>query len=606
MPTSTLSRSSLSVYPIPDYVLIADDRALAQHLEPIQDAPIFGLDCETTGLDPQSDRIRLVQIAVPNSPVLLIDLPAIPREKRKPLKRLLSSSALKLGHNLKFEWEFLTMAGLSLTEPLFDTQLAYRTWTAGLKLSLSLKSVAQKLLKVNLDKSEQQSDFARERLSDRQLRYAAIDAAILLDLYPILMAKLKRSKLLPVAQLEFQCIPATAQMELNGMRLDLNLWQTYGASLERQREAALAQVKQLRVAGKTQLSLLPAFTDTINPNSPQQLLAALRAIGVPVASTSQKDLVPLAQDFPVIQALLDYRGLSKITSTFSTSLPAHLHPHTGRLHANWYQYGARSGRFSCKNPPLQTIPRNKAARRCFVAAEGYQILKADYSQIELRIVAKLSGDARLNRAYRLGEDIHLLTASLITGLSITDILADPEELDRLRQLAKAVNFGLIYGMGAAKLQTYAETKYGVIMTIEEASKFRKRFFEVYPGVKRWHDAIRGAIYSQGIQESRTLLGRRRRWRSKPRLNELFNHPVQGLNADITKTALVRLLKPLLSTGAKLIGTLHDEILLECPIAAVERASQILQQCMLAAAQQFLDPVPVVVEVRSAGSWGGEA
>jgi DNA polymerase I len=590
--------ATLRHYKSPSYIWIDDGQTLATYLKQIKDAQIIGLDCETSGLDPHSDYIRLIQIAVPDYPVLLIDLPAIPISDRTPLKRLLNGAALKLGHNLKFEWQFLTQAGLELSEPLFDTQLAYRTWTAGLKLSLSLQSLARKLLNVKLDKQLQRSDFSGE-LSPKQLRYAAIDAAILLDLYPILSNKLKRSKLLQVAQLEFQCIPATAQMELNGMLMDLSLWQTYGASLERQRDDALAQVKQLRIAGKTQLSLLPELTDTINPNSHQQLLPALRAIGAPIKSTSQKDLVPLAKQFPVIQALLDYRKLSKITSTFNTSLPAHVHPITGRLHANWYQYGARSGRFSCKNPPLQTIPRHKAARQCFVAPKGHQIIKADFSQIELRIVAKLSGDTRLNRAYRLGEDIHRLTASLVTGKPVESITEED------RRLAKAINFGLIYGMGAAKLQTYAEMKYGVIMTLEEASLFSKRFFAAYPGVKRWHDLIRRTVYSRGIQESRTLFGRRRRWKNNPRLSELFNHPVQGLNADMTKMALVGLVRALANTGASLIGMLHDEILLECPTGEVDRVSQLLQSCMVNAAQRFLDPIPVVINICVSSSWGGD-
>lgn len=588
--------ATLRHYRPPNYIWIDDGQTLATHLKQIKDAQIVGLDCETSGLDPHTDYIRLIQIATSNYPVLLIDLPTIAIDDHAPLKRLLNGSALKLGHNLKFEWQFLTQAGLGLSEPLFDTQLAYRTWTAGLKLSLSLQSLARKLLNVKLDKQLQRSDFSGE-LSLKQLRYAAIDAAILLDLYPILSDKLRRSKLLQVAQLEFQCIPATAQMELNGMLLDLSLWQTYGASLEQQRDKALAQVKQLRIVGKAQLSLLPELTDTINPNSHQQLLPALRAIGAPVNSTSQKDLVPLAKQFPVIQALLDYRKLSKITSTFNTSLPAHVHPLTGRLHANWYQYGARSGRFSCKNPPLQTIPRHKTARQCFVAAKGSQIIKADFSQIELRIVAKLSGDARLNRAYRLGEDIHRLTASLVTGKPVEDITEED------RRLAKAINFGLIYGMGAAKLQTYAEMKYGVIMTLEEARLFSKRFFAAYPGVKRWHDRIRRTVYSQGIQESRTLFGRRRRWKNKPRLSELFNHPVQGLNADITKMALVGLVRALANTGASLIGMLHDEILLECPTGEVARVSQLLQSCMVDAAQRFLDPIPVMINICVSSSWG---
>ncbi len=526
---------------------------------------------------------------------MLIDLPQIAPCDRHPLQQLLSSPVLKITHNGKFDWQFLAQAGLQPAPPFFDTQLAYRVLTAGLKTSLSLQTLAQKLLNIELDKTQQVSDWSQP-LTSKQLQYAALDAAILLKLYPILVKKLERSQLLKIAQLEFHCMPAVAQMELNGMLLDLSRWKRLGAKLESDRDVALHQLSQLRIAGNAQMSLLPEMTDTINPNSPQQVLAALQAFGIPVNSTNQKELVPLAKQYPVIRALLDYRHLSKITATFADSLPKHIHPVTARIHPTYYQLGARSGRFSCRNPPLQTIPRDAAARTCFIAAPDYRIVRADYSQIELRIVARLSGDARMQRAYRKGEDLHRLTAALVTGKAI-DAVSEED-----RRLAKAINFGLIYGMGAAKLQSYAETKYGVTLSLEEAKAFRKRFFEAYTGIAEWHETIKRS-YIRGIKESRTLAGRRRRWADKPRLAELLNHPVQGLNADITKLALVKLGKALVDTGTKLICTVHDEILLECPDAETKYVSDLLHRCMIAAAQKFLHPIPVLVDVKVSASWG---
>ncbi|HIK08765.1 MAG TPA: bifunctional 3'-5' exonuclease/DNA polymerase, partial [Oscillatoriaceae cyanobacterium M33_DOE_052] len=540
--------------------------------ESLEQFSAIGLDCETTGLDPHIHTIRLIQLAVPDQPVMLIDLSQIVSCDRHPLQQLLSSPVLKITHNGKFDWQFLAQAGLQPAPPFFDTQLAYRVLTAGLKTSLSLQTLAQKLLNIELDKTQQVSDWSQP-LTSKQLQYAALDAAILLKLYPILVKKLERSHLLKIAQLEFHCMPAVAQMELNGMLLDLSRWKRLGAKLESDRDVALHQLSQLRIAGNAQMSLLPEMTDTINPNSPQQVLAALQAFGIPVNSTNQKELVPLAKQYPVIRALLDYRHLSKITATFADSLPKHIHPVTARIHPTYYQLGARSGRFSCRNPPLQTIPRDAAARTCFVAAPGYRIVRADYSQIELRIVARLSGDAQMQRAYRRGEDLHRLTAALVTGKAI-DAVSEED-----RRLAKAINFGLIYGMGAAKLQSYAEMKYGVTLSLEEAKAFRKRFFEVYTGVAEWHETIKRS-YIRGTKQSRTLAGRRRRWAGKPRLAELLNHPVQGLNADITKLALVKLNKVLVGTGAKLICTVHDEILLESPVAKAKYISYLLRRCMV--------------------------
>lgn len=564
--------------------------------ESLEDSPILGLDCETTGLDPHSDTLRLIQVAVPHQPVILIDLFHMAPCDRTPLRQLLSRPTLKVTHNGKFDWQFLAQAGLQPAGPFFDTQLAYRVLTAGLKTGLSLQTLSQKLLNVALDKTQQVSDW-RKPLTSKQLQYAALDATVLLELYPILLKRLKRSHLLKIAQLEFHCLPAVAQMELNGMLLDLSRWQTLGAKLERDRDAALHQVRQLQ-AGKAQMSLLPEMTDAINPNSPQQVLAALQAIGIPINSTSQKELVPLAKQYPIIQSLLDYRHLAKITATFADTLPQHIHPVTGRIHPTYYQLGARSGRFSCRNPPLQTIPREAGVRTCFVAAPSDRIVRGDYSQAELRIVARLSGDARMQRAYRQGEDLHRLTAALVTGKAITQV----NEEDR--RLAKAINFGLIYGMGVAKLQSYAETKYGVELSLEQAKVFRNRFFEAYAGVAVWHETIR-RNYIRGAKESRTLAGRRRRWAEQPRLAELLNHPVQGLNADITKLALVKLIKVLADTEAKLIGTVHDEILLECPAAEVEPVSLLLHRCMRVAAQKFLRPIPVVVDIKVSASWGGD-
>ena len=283
------------------YRLITSNEELETALCSLKQSPILGLDCETTGLDPHTHTIRLIQIAAPNQPVLLIDLPQIAPCDRCLLQQFLSKPALKITHNGKFDWQFLTKAELQPSNPFFDTQLAYRVLTAGLKTSLSLQTLAQKLLHIELDKTHQVSDWSKP-LTSKQLQYAALDAAILLKLYPILVKKLERSQLLKIAQLEFHCMPAVAQMELNGMLLDLSRWQTLGAKLESDRDTALHRVRELRVVGNAQMSLLPEMTDAINPNSPQQVLAALQAAGIPANSTNQRELVPLAKQYPVIQA----------------------------------------------------------------------------------------------------------------------------------------------------------------------------------------------------------------------------------------------------------------------------------------------------------------
>lgn len=583
------------------YQLLNSGSELELALKPFQQASCFGLDCETAfGIDPYRAKVRLVQLAIPDMPVAIVDLFAIAPTDLGPLRSLLAGNALKVGHNLKFDWLMLTRAGLSPSKPFFDTYLAYRVLTAGLKRTSSLEAVADKLLKVKLDKAQQVSDWSGE-LSRTQLQYAATDAAILLPLCEVLHRQLYSAELWQTAKLEFACLPAVASMELNGMLLDREQWGILGEKLATKRDSLLRELNsQLhRPNPHKQISLLPEFTDTINPRSPKQVLAALQEKGIPVTSTNSQHLIPLQGEYPVIQALLEYRSLSARINTFSLGLPEHIHPITGRIHPNWFQIGARSGRFSCREPNLTNIPRDKETRQCFKAAPAYVLLKADYSQIELRIMAKVSGDFRMVKAYSQGEDLHSLTASLVLGKLLAEITIED------RQLGKIINFGLIYGMGVRKFKLMAQAEHGVILTVEQTSYFRKKFFESYTGIKQFHAKVRSA-WSRGIRESRTVLGRRRLWSkdTKPLLNEMLNNPIQGVSADITKLALAILFKPLSRTGARLVCVVHDEILIECPLEKVSSVKAMLEKCMVRAGNKFLSPIPCQVEINVIESWGG--
>ncbi len=607
------------LYPNAAYRYLTNDHDLAAALKTINLKQLkrFGLDCETTGLDPHRDRVRLVQIAIEHQPTWVIDLFDLSNRGRQWLQALLSSPACKIGHSLKFEWKMLYSEGLTLAGPFFDTHLAYAALTAGLNTSRSLSAVVHKLLGLTLDKREQTSDFSQPELTPKQLQYAANDAAVLLDLGPVLRRELQlqqpktsqpkrrpAANLLTIARLESGCVPITAQMELKGFKLSLGRWRDYKHTLEAQRKDAFTELQQL-TPPTAQQSLFPEI-HAINPNSHQQLLAALQAIGVPAASTSQRDLIPWAKHFPVIQALFVWRRLEKLSGTFDVHLPKYLHPITRRLHPSWFQYGARSGRYSCKDPALQVIPRTLEARRCFIAEPGNVLIKADFSQIELRIIAKLSGDLRLQTAYQNGEDIHQLTVSLITGRPIEQVSVEE------RRLGKAINFGLVYGMGAAKLQSESLLKYDVSMTLEEAKAFIQRFFAAYPGIQRWHLSIKQQ-FNHNVNESWTLVGRRRLWAGKPKLNALINHPVQGLCADIIKLAGLKLNRALMDYPpispdslqyVWFVALAHDEIVLECQKAIAPAIANLLKHCMVSAGTQLLKPTPVEVDLHIGDSWAG--
>jgi DNA polymerase I len=247
---------------------------------------------------------------------------------------------------------------------------------------------------------------------------------------------------------------------------------------------------------------------------------------------------------------------------------------------------------SCGGPNIQQIPRDKHFRACFSASEGNKLVIADYSQIELRVVAEISRDERMINAYRNGEDLHRLTASLISGKPIEEVTKGE------RQSAKAMNFGLVFAMGAKGLQTYAKETYDVDMTLEEAEQFRNGFFRAYHGVAAWHKRLK----NNPPMQSRTVAGRKHVYGGQGGLSGLCNTPVQGSAADIIKNALGRLVDRLGSTKTKIVAVVHDEIVLETGWEQAEEVARILKETMENAGAEYLRLVPLLAEVQVAESW----
>jgi DNA polymerase-1 len=456
-----------------------------------------------------------------------------------------------------------------------------------------LADVVRHFLHAELDKELQGSDWNGE-LTPEQLQYAATDAAVLLRLREVLLPALQAAGLAEAAILEWQCLPAVAEMELSGIGVDQAHLTTLGQQLDLEATQAAATLTALlqAIPSVEQGALFTAPPEVINIDSPSQVLTALQRLGVPVESTSQWELRSLAEAFPVIQELLAYRHAKKAL-TLASSLATHIHPTTGRVHATYWQLGAATGRFSCSDPNLQQMPRTAVFRRCFMAPPGSKLVIADYSQIELRVMAELSGDPRMLAAYQAGEDLHTLTAALLLDKAMD--LVTPAE----RQAAKAVNFGLIYAMGAEGLRAYAQHSYEVTLTLEQAQSFREHFFAAYTGVAEWQQQIREAM---PLTESRTLSGRRRQWVEPPRIAALYNTPVQGGAADIIKRALGLLPQALQGTGAVIVVAIHDEILVEVLENRAPEVASILKTTMEQAGQTYLSRVPVVADVRIASSW----
>jgi DNA polymerase-1 len=298
-------------------------------------------------------------------------------------------------------------------------------------------------------------------------------------------------------------------------------------------------------------------------------------------------------DHPLASLLRDYRAAKKLATTYGAGWLKGGYC-DGRVYANWWQLGAGSGRMACSNPNLQNLPRDQQYRQCFAAPPGRVLVKADYSQIELRIAAKIANETNMIEAYRRGDDLHVLTARQVVGNN---------EISKAdRQLAKAVNFGLLYGMGARGFRVYARTKYGVELTEEQAQQYRSAFFKAYPGLAAWHRKV-GRTEKRPI-ETRTLAGRR--VLNVSGFNEKLNTPVQGTGADGLKRALGLLWERRgKCPGAAPVLVVHDEIVIECDQSQADDAAVWLKQAMLDGMTSLIDPVPVEVEVSIARTWAGD-
>jgi len=575
------------------YIKIMSKQDIMPHLPAIGQAKILAVDTETTGLNPHDHKLRLIQIAIAGLPVFVIDCFSFFPEGVETIKTILESRAVKIFQNAKFDLQFFMKLQI-FPHPIFDTMLAGQLLrTSGGASRASLAALAQHYLNETISKDEQKSNW-NGKLSESQLAYAAHDADILLRLREAMVAQIYENNLSEIAIIEFSCVSAIAQTEFAGINLDTASWRDLLANTEKERDKALDTLYTYTEKPMTQMNLLGE--DVVmghNFDSNPFVLKLLHANGINVASTSKQDLA-LHINSPLVRVISSYCKAAKSLSGFLTPMLAMIHPKTGRLHPRYGQIGAWSGRMSCSNPNIQQIPRSKAFRACFKAMPGAKLIAADYSQIELRVAAEITGDTRMIKAYQNGEDLHNLTASLMLAKPV-DAITKQE-----RQAAKAVNFGLIYAMGAAGLKQYSLQSYGVDMTIEQAEDFRGRFFKAYTSIARWHSSLKKSPPT----ESRTLSGRKFVFSSDAGLSGLCNAPVQGTAADITKKALGLLAQRLKGTSAYIVGIVHDEILLETLSQNVGEVAKLLKSTMEEAGASILKHVPCKADVNIADSWGG--
>jgi len=596
-----------------DYDIVTSQQALDGWLERLRAAQLFAFDTETTSLDYMEARIVGVSFALEPGRAAYVPLAhdylGAPSQLDRDavlaqLQPLLEDEhRAKVGQNLKYDASVLANHGITLRGIRFDTMLeSYvldSTATRHDMDSLALKYLGHKTIHFEdiAGKGAKQLTFNQIKLEEAG-PYAAEDADITLRLHRTLWPRLAEQPgpARVFADIEMPLVPLLSRIERQGALISREL--LAAQSVELGERLAELEGRAHELAG-----------EVFNLGSPKQLGEILfEKLGLPVikktptgaASTAEEVLAELALDYPLPHLLLEHRSLSKLKSTYTDKLPDMINPRTGRVHTSYHQAVAATGRLSSSDPNLQNIPirteEGRRIRRAFIAPRGYRIVAADYSQIELRIMAHLSADAGLLKAFREGQDVHRATAAEVFEVDLDEVSGDQ------RRKAKAINFGLIYGMSAFGLARQLH------LGRKEAQQYIERYFERYPGVQQYMDRTRALAREQGYVE--TLFGRRLHLPQINARNKMLaqaaertaiNAPMQGTAADIIKLAMLAVDSWLQQAAppARMIMQVHDELVFEVAAGDVDAVSEKICGLMSDAAELA---VPLLVEAGSGANW----
>ena len=595
------------------YETVTSWEQLERWLAALRAAPLFAFDTETTSLDYMKAEIVGVSFCIEPGVAAYVPLahaypgapPQLPRaEVLAALKPLLEDPGSgKVGHNLKYDAHVLANAGIALAGMRFDTMLESYVWNS-VATNHDLDADAQRYLNLTpiaysevAGKGAKQISFDQVPV-ERAAEYAAGDADLTLRLHQALWPQLLSVP--PLARLYEECeqplVPVLTKVEHYGVLVDRELLRAQSREFARALQELLLQAH--REAGHE-----------FNIESPRQLQQILfERLQLPVKrrtptgqpSTAEDVLEELAENFALPRIVLEFRALAKLKSTYTDKLPELVNERTGRIHTCYAQAVAATGRLSSVDPNLQNIPvrrpEGRRIRQAFVAPAGCVILAADYSQIELRIMAHLSGDATLQAAFAEDLDVHQATAAEVFGVALHTVNADQ------RRTAKVINFGLIYGMSPFGLARNLGIDRGA------AQQYVERYFQRYPGVKRFMDNTRAQARERGYVE--TVFGRRlylpdiRSGNAQMRQyaeRSAINAPMQGTAADIIKRAMITVdaWATRAHSPARLIMQVHDELVFEVPYAAVPDVTAAVRECMVDAAALS---VPLRVDVGVGQNW----
>ncbi len=588
------------------YELVDEAENLEGLVEKLMEYDTLCFDTETDGVDTMNS--KLVGISISTTPGVAYYIPVNVdggidlEEAVSILQPLFEKESLKIAHNYKFDYIFLERAGLSIEGDTFDTMIAGYLIDANQKVKMD--ELARKYLNYDPIAIENLIGSGRNRKSMDEVppkeicSYACEDADITLRLYAVLKEVLKEDDLSDIAErLEFPLIEVLAGMEMNGVLVDRDLLENFSDTL---RDDLISLEEEIYERAGTEFNI----------NSPQQLGEVLfEKMGLPAGkktktgqySTAESVLSKLAVDYEMPDLILEYRALNKLKSTYVDALPKLINEETGRIHTDFNQSIAATGRLSSSNPNLQNIPirtkRGREIRKAFIAEEGYRLLSADYSQVELRVIASMADDENMIRAFRNDEDIHSRTAKEVFGLdSLEEVTPDQ------RRKAKEVNFGIPYGVSAYGLAS----RLGI--DNKEGKAMIDQYFERFPGILEYINDTKDFARENGYVK--TLMGRRRyipeigagNWNVRSFAERTaINMPIQGTAADIIKLAMIHIQEYLESNKlqSRMLLQVHDELVFEIHEDEEDSVPAKIRELMEAACDL---KVPLKVDMGLADNW----
>lgn len=602
--------------------VIDDERKVSPALEHLHKFDCLGFDTETyhsfvkngPAFDPtEGARTRLIQFGTPEGDVYVFD-----RYKVSPefMHKIFPNKFLMVGQNLKFDMKFLMYEyGIYEYGPIWDTMIAEQMIAKGkavgekqvedeMRVFVGLDHIAKRHLGVELPKDEQASQWGNPELYDRQVYYAARDGLITIPIYQVQRDLIWQQGQVRATEIEFDAIPCYGWMELNGVYFDEDAWNATADEVE----AKCDELKYKLWARLGTQRVLFEGVRPINLHSRPAVMQAFEALGIKIPldrkgkiSISKENLKAI-QQYEEIQLYMEWVKWDKRRTSFGRNWMDKRNPYTGRIHCSLMQIGAETGRSSAKGPNLMQLPKEDMYRNCIKARDGWVLIDPDYSQCELRILCEYSRDKNMLVAFDEGHDLHRYTAHLIFKVALEEVL------DKQRGIAKNINFGIVYGIGAARFAEYSG------IPIEEAEKIMAYYLQdVYGEMGQWLQWQGNYVFENKMEVS-TMSGRKRQYiidfKDKQKVaavkRNATNLPIQGTNADITKRALGLMYKEIVARKwlgeVKLLLPVHDEILAEAAGYMALEAEEMMVRNMEQAEGEFLKRVPVKVDSQITTVW----